>query len=182
MYRSYIVRATMMCSASLLILGCAPPDGDELGAQAPDAEAPAIEGVTLIGNPNPTVPLAAILSVATDVPTRLTLNVDDGERSWSVTPEEAMTTEHELPVLGLRAGRTHTITATVEDGTGLSSETDAQTFVTPPLPEAFPTPAVTVRDPSRMEPGVTIFNVNGRWDTEGNSTPANFSPAVVVGR
>ena len=70
----------------------------------------------------------------------------------------------------------HTVTATLEDAGGLATETAAQTFTTPPLPEAFPTPLITARDPARIEPGVTIFNVNGRWDTEGNSTPANFSP------
>ena len=73
-----------------------------------------------------------------------------------------------------------TITATLEDADGMAAETVALTFETPPLPEAFPTPVITARDPARMEPGVTIFNVNGRWDTENNSTPANFSPAIAV--
>lgn len=169
-----------LVAASLLISGCGSPAGDDAGTAMPEASGPSVESVTLVGNPNPTVPLAAILSVVTDVPTRLTINLDDGERSWSVTPSDEMSTDHEVPVLGMRPDRTHTITATLEDEGGLAAETAAQTFTTPPLPEAFPTPLITARDPARMEPGVTIFNINGRWDTEGNSTPANFSPAIAV--
>jgi hypothetical protein len=31
-----------------------------------------------------------------------------------------------------------------------------------------------------MEPGVTIFNINGRWGPDGKQVPANFAPAVIV--
>jgi hypothetical protein len=31
-----------------------------------------------------------------------------------------------------------------------------------------------------MEPGVTVFNVNGRWGPSGAAEPANFSPAIIV--
>ena len=180
MNRSSLSLPTTLLAASFLLFGCSSPDSGDSGAEMPEASGPSVESVTLVGNPNPTVPLAAILSVATDVPTRLTINIDDGERSWSVTPDAAMAMSHEVPVLGLRAARTHTITATLEDADGMAAETVALTFETPPLPEAFPTPVITARDPARMEPGVTIFNVNGRWDTENNSTPANFSPAIAV--
>ena len=180
MNRSSLSLPATLLASSFLILGCSSPDSGDSGTAMPEASGPSVESATLVGNPNPTVPLAAILSVTTDVPTRLTINVDDGERSWSVTPDDAMAMSHEVPVLGLRAGRTHTITATLEDADGMAAETVALSFTTPPLPDAFPTPVITARDPARMEPGVTIFNVNGRWDTENNSTPANFSPAIAV--
>ena len=180
MNRSSLSLPATLLASSFLILGCSSPDSGDSGTAMPEASGPSVESATLVGNPNPTVPLAAILSVTTDVSTRLTINIDDGERSWSVTPDEAMAMSHEVPVLGLRAGRTHTITATLEDADGMAAETVALSFTTPPLPDAFPTPVITARDPARMEPGVTIFNVNGRWDTENNSTPANFSPAIAV--
>ena len=183
MIRSPISLSAALAVASVMVFGCSAPDSDEPATtetMAPAETGPTIASASLVGNPNPSVPLAAIMRVTTDSPTRLTLNIDDGERRWSVTPSDEMTTSHEVPVLGLRAGRAHTVTATLEGANGHSAETSAQTFETPPLPDAFPTPVITARDPSRIQPGVTIFNVNGRWDADGNSTPANFSPAIIV--
>jgi len=183
MIRSPISLSAALAVASLVVFGCSAPNGDEPATtetMAPAETDPTIASASLVGNPNPTVPLAAVMRVTTDSPTHLTLNIDDGERRWSVTPSDEMATSHEVPVLGLRAGRTHTVTATLEGANGRSAETSAQTFDTPPLPDAFPTPVITARDPSRIQPGVTIFNVNGRWDADGNSTPANFSPAIIV--
>ena len=183
MIRSSLSLPAAWLSASLLLSGCGSPNGGDPADMAPEPAGPSIGSVALEGNPNPAVPLAAILSVTTDVPTRLTVNMDDGERAWSVTPSEAMAVSHQVPVLGLRAGRSHTITATLEDASGRTAETAAQTFQTPPLPEAFPTPVITVREPDRMEPGVTVFNVNGRWDTEGNSPrPTSRPPSPSMTR
>ena len=155
--------------ASLLIVGCSPLDQPPL----------TISETSLIGNPNPAVPLAAIMRVTTDVPTRLTLNISDEEQNWSATPSQAMMLHHEVPVLGLKSERTYSVTAVLEDIDGRTAETPPQVFETPPLPDTFPTPVINVRDPSRMEPGVTLFNVNGRWEADGNATLENL-PAVVV--
>jgi len=110
----------------------------------------------------------------------LTLNINDGERSWSVTPNEEMMTSHEVPVIGLRAARVHTVTASLQNAAGNETLSEGLTFETPPLPAAFSTPIITVHNPDRMQPGVTVFNVNGRWGPSGASEPANFSPAVIV--
>ncbi len=135
--------------------------------------------VSLTKNPNPAVPLAAVMRVTTDVPTKLTLNVSHGEESWSVTPNADIKLSHEVPVLGLKSDRVYSIVAVLEDMDGRSVETSAQEFQTPPLPDTFPTPVVTAFDTSRMEPGVTLFNINGRWEANGNATLQNL-PAVVV--
>ena len=54
---------------------------------------PTISQVSLVENPNPSVPLAAILSVSTDQPVTLTINIDDGERQWSITPSTESSTQ-----------------------------------------------------------------------------------------
>ena len=159
--------------AGLALLGACSSSGGNMAAGGLD-----VSNVSLVQNPNPTVPMAAILSATSNVPTRLTLNFDDGNRTWSLSPNDAMSTSHEVPVVGMRAGVTHTTTATLEDADGRTVETDAMTFDVPELPEAFPTPRITVRDASRMQPGVTIFNINGRWDENGQSAPQNFAPAI----
>ena len=158
----------------LLLIGCdtTPPEVDLSG--------PVLSNVGLVGNPNPAVPLAAILRVTTDKPAELTLNINDGEWNWSVTPSGEMTTRHEVPVLGMRPGRAHTITASLRDSAGNETLSEGLTFETPALPDAVPTPRVTVHRPGAMEPGVTLFNINGRWGPDGSSTPANFSPAIIV--
>ncbi len=145
-----------------------------------DSSGPEVSDVSLVANPNPAVPLAAILRVTGDEPSTLMINIDDGERQWSVSPSDAVSTGHEAPVLGMRAGRMHTITATLTDANGNTSVTEAMTFETPPLPDAFPTPRVTVNKQDAVEAGVTLFNVNGRWGANGKQTPAGFAPAVIV--
>jgi arylsulfate sulfotransferase len=139
-----------------------------------------LSNVSLVQNPNPAVPQAAILSLTTDEPAQLTINFNDGERSWSVTPNDTMATDHEVPVIGMRAGLVHTITASLQDGDGNETLSEGMTFETPPLPEAFPSPVVSVHNPDAMQPGVTVFNINGRWGPTGTSEPANFSPAIIV--
>ncbi len=173
---------TAAAVSSLLLVGCdTAPDGDgDAATPAADMAGPVLSNVSLIGNPNPTVPLAAILSLTTNEPSELTLNINDGDRSWSVTPNDQMVTQHEVPVIGLRAGRVHTITASLQDADGNETLSEGLTFETPPLPDAFPTPVVTVHNPDAMEPGVTVFNVNGRWGPTGAAEPANFSPAIIV--
>ena len=151
-----------------------------LALSACDRSGPALSDVSLVGNPNSTVPLAAILTVSTDEPAKLVINVDDGERQWAISPGDSMSMEHDVPVFGMQSGRMHSITATLTDAKGNTTVSAAMTFETPPLPDAFPTPRVTVHKPDAMEPGVTLFNVNGRWGPDGKSTPANFAPAVIV--
>jgi len=56
----------------------------------------------LVPLPEASVPLARELTVSTDVPTTLQLNIDDGDRVLRVAfPEEA--TVHRVPVLGMPA-------------------------------------------------------------------------------
>ena len=143
---------------------------------------PSINNISLIQNPNPTVPPAAILNVSSSEPTTLSINIDDGEKSWSVTPNNNMQSDHEAPVLGMRSGRMHTITASLTNADGNSITSEELFFETPPLPEAFPTPVINAYEEGEIEPGVTLFNVNGRWNNDypSVSTPANFSPAIIV--
>ena len=72
-FSSHSLPATLLV-ASLLLSGCGSPAGDDSATAMPEASGPSVESVTLSANPNPTVPLAAILTVTTDVPTRLTIN------------------------------------------------------------------------------------------------------------
>ena len=141
---------------------------------------PSIVDLSLVQNPNPTVPLAAVLSLSANQPVTLTINIDDGDRQWTIEPSSDRSTTFKVPVIGLRTARSHIITAKVTNAGGSSATSAAITFETPPLPDIFPIPKVTVHKPDEMEPGVTLFNVNGRWNAEGDAEPAVFAPAVIV--
>ncbi|HAY45946.1 MAG TPA: hypothetical protein DCY55_06630 [Gammaproteobacteria bacterium] len=148
------------------------PDA-ESASPAADTAGPVVSNLSLVQNPNPTVPLAAVLSFTTDEPASVVLGFDDGSRSWSQSMGADMSTSHELPVVGMKASLAHTITATLTDAAGNTTVTDGQVFETPALPDMYPRPHVVVSQPERMEPGVNLFNVNGRWpENWGDSLPA----------
>ncbi len=136
-----------------------------------------VSGPILVPNPNAAVPLAATVELATDVPTKVTLTLDDGSKIWSVTPQPAFALAHETPVLGVRPDRTHLITVKVTDQAGLSTVAPSPlTFVTPPLPAGFPPLLVDVSDPTRMEPGVTLLAPN----SVGAHTGPTITPLVML--
>ena len=110
---------------------------------------PEIETVILNRNPNPSVPLAAILTVATNEPTRAVVRLDDGERTWDVTSSDILATEHTLTILGMRPGRMHHITAVVTDAEGGVSESPPLPLEMPPLPADLPIPELISADTSR---------------------------------
>ena len=149
-------------------------------ATVADNAGPIVSDISLAPNPNPAVPMAAVLRLTTDEPAMVKLGFYDGNANWTADPGTGYSTSHEIPVVGMKPGRVHSITATVTDEAGNSTETGAVIFETPALPEAFPRPQVVVRNPEKMEPGLTLFNVNGRWGPDGKSTPANFSPAIIL--
>jgi len=79
---------------------CTSPAWLILLLSACDLRAPAVADIRL-DPPDEKTPLAARLTVSTDEPARVTLQVRNGEREWSVTPSQEFNTAHQLPVLGL---------------------------------------------------------------------------------
>jgi arylsulfate sulfotransferase len=150
----------LLCGITLLF-ACTnepPPETEQLTLA--DTTPPTISDVILNRNPNPSVPLAAILSLSTNEPTKVTIRIDDGERSWDATKSNGFANDHSLMVLGMRPGRVHKITALVSDTTGNTTETRPLSMEMPPLPKGIPQPQVLISQPDKMEPGVTLFNVN----------------------
>ena len=140
-------RFLLLVSGIVLIYGCDNGPSDATGQQPEaDTTAPVIGQVILNRNPNPTVPLAAILSLSTDVPTRATVRINDGERTWDATSSEGFAQEHSLMVLGMRPGRVHNITGVVTDEAGNVSETRTLPLEMPPLPDTMPDPEVRASD------------------------------------
>jgi len=121
---------------------------------------PVITGDAVLSpNPNAYVPLAAVLQVTSDVPTRVELDISDPDRSWHVIADPNFATAHVgVPVLGLRPDRLHHIDVQVVDQQGRTTHAGAQlSFTTPPLPAYFPPLALGIDQPANMEAGVTLL-------------------------
>ncbi|MCA8949757.1 MAG: aryl-sulfate sulfotransferase [Planctomycetes bacterium] len=145
--------------------------------------------VEIAQNNNAWVPQVAVVSLETDVPTRVELRISDGQSTWEVTADPDYATAHpRVPVVGMRAGRSHTIEVTVRDVDGQATAAPvALTFTTPDLPVGFPMIDVEVSLPQYMEDGLrllsiltnnlgsvpTIIDANGEvlWYFDASQTP-----------
>src|ERR1041385_4851484 len=59
-------------------------------------------------------PLAGLLQLTTDVPSRVSIAVDDGTEGWQRNFHD-FGTNHSIPLLGFKPGTTNSITVTVRD-------------------------------------------------------------------
>lgn len=120
----------------------------------------------IVQNPNPRVPLAAVLTFEVDSPVTTRVAVDDGTRKWVINlPMTAKGTVRH-PIVGMKPGRTHTFAVTVTDPQGASaSGARPLSFRTPDLPSnAYEFPALHVHraEVAAMEPGITLLTVRRR--------------------
>ena len=155
--------------AILVALGTAVACGDRT---------PPVLGEVTLAQPSEHTPLAALLTFSTDEPGRVSLEIADGDRTWSVTPVDDYHTDHEIPVLGLRPDRSHDVTVVVSDEAGNESSAPPVTIRTDPLPENFPPLDVRVSKPAAMEPGVTLFGMF-RWP-DGGRPDQTFGLLIAV--
>ncbi len=139
----------------LLIAGCSQP--------------PSIVGEPVLQmDPSGRTPLAGLLTLTTDQPTRVTLTISDSENTSTVTPNDAFSTEHEVMVLGLRPGRVSSIDVQIENEHGDTGEPASLSVKTPPLPDYFPPINVVLSRPTRMEPGLTIIPLGRSFSQESD--------------
>jgi arylsulfate sulfotransferase len=110
--------------------------------------------------PATNAPLAGVLALTTDVKSRISVLVNEGTNTWERDFFD-FATSHSETLLGFMPGRTYQISVTAYD-MQRNTFTPAQplTFVTAPLPSTFPASTVLISDPSRMEPGYTMFIVH----------------------
>lgn len=121
---------------------------------------------TIKKNPNPKVPLAAVVHFSADRPVETKIQVSDGEHTWTLNYDISRKPSEGLPVIGMRPGTAHSLRVTIADpNNGESKTAEVLHYTTPPLPEdalAFPQIKVLTADKVRMEPGLTIFNPRRR--------------------
>ncbi len=122
--------------------------------------------VTILSGPSFTpatnAPLAGVLQLTTDVPSRVSVLVSDGTGTWERDFYDFATT-NAVPLYGFKPDETNLIQVTVYDkNQNAYTAPQMLTFVTAPLPSDFPTSVVLTSDPSQMEPGYTLFIIHNR--------------------
>lgn len=106
----------------------------------------------------PAVPLARLLEVETNVPSRVHVSVTDGVDSWHRWLGGTFEMIHRLPLLGFKPARTYEVTIRLESEGGASLDLLGSIAVTmDPLPNDFLPLTVLSTDPARMEPGLIVF-------------------------
>lgn len=140
-------------AACLVPLGCTPA-------------APVIGDLELVPNPNPSVPLAATIRLTTDLPARITLEIEDDESLKSIPIAGEAALEHEIPVLGLRPDRSHILRARARTSAGGESSSADVELQTDPLPADLPPLEIWTARPMLREPGVLMVPTY-RWTASG---------------
>lgn len=118
----------------------------------PDPEGgPRIVGEPSLASPAE-YPLSRVLTVETDVPTRLSFTIDDGVARTSVA-FPTLSRQHTAPVLGMGPDRDVTVEVRVMDAYERETTLALAPFRTDPLPPDFPRIDILALDPDRVEPG-----------------------------
>ncbi len=111
-------------------------------------------------NPSGSVPLAAIVRFTTDRPVRAKILLRTGQETRPLYETKDYSQDFSLAVLGLRANSDHSVTIVATDESREELRSEPLAIHTQALPADFPLIRATTSDATRMEPGVTLFNLN----------------------
>jgi arylsulfate sulfotransferase len=129
--------------------------------------------------PASNAPLAGVLTLTTDQPSRVSVSVSDGTNTWARKFYDYRTA-HFFPLLGFKPGRTNQITVTVHDKYGNEfTAPEPAVFITGPLPSDFPTIVLLESKPEKMEPGYTLSRLVNRNDNKAYLSVVDSSGEVI---
>lgn len=129
------------------------------------AEPAFLEAPSVRTNPNPAVPLAAVLSFRTSSPVTTTVSLDDGSRQWQVQFGPRHDPAKGLPLVDLGAGKDIRLRVRISDKTGAVDAPGSLSLRTPELPApglSWPTLTTTLADSAVLEPGLRFISVRRR--------------------
>jgi len=124
-------------------------------------------GVTLEAtlSAHPVSAISAVLEVTVEPASSVTATVEGLGGSFEI-PATGVATDHRLPVVGMRAETSYTVTVRA------GRTTQTLDWVTGRLPDDLPPVTTHQADPDRIQPGVTVFSAFS-WDPvpEGQEPP-----------
>ena len=125
--------------------------------------------------PNERSALSAYASWATPSPSNSVVQFEAAGRTFEIIDDE-LVTEHRVLLIGLRAETEYMIRAFSTNEGGTLEGTS--TYTTGALPEQIPQATISVSDPSKMQPGWTLMNVQKGDGT--NRALSGAPPAAVI--
>jgi len=118
---------------------------------------------TVKPNPNPAVPLAALVQFTASAPVETTITIFDAERKWEVKFDEKHNPASGLPVVGFYPAKRHGLQVRIRDRGGKTVRATQTLEFTPPAVPAditeFPPIQVRTLKPKLMEPGWTLLSM-----------------------
>lgn len=131
-------------------------DTDEAEPEAADDAATGGEVTAVTVEPSPIISIAAMVNVTTSEPMQISLAASGADHEVAVPLTAEPATEHQIPLVGMRAEDTYVIdvTAIGADGEAVVTD-DAAEFTTGSLPDYFADHELTI-DAERAAPGYTI--------------------------
>lgn len=117
--------------------------------------------------PSPYISIAAMVNVTTPEPMQISLTASGADHEVVVPLTAEAATQHQIPLVGMRADDTYVIgvSAIGADGDAVITD-DAAEFTTGSLPEYFADHELTI-DPERASPGYTIIEFDSLQIPEG---------------
>lgn len=165
----YFISITWVVVFILAATGCSQFPARFSGSAPKFVEQPVLEM-----DPNLTTPLAGLLTLSTDIPTRVELAITDEQQTRVVNFSQFSKT-HSQPVLGFKPDKHYQIQVRVISRGGIKTtyQKPLET-TTEPLPDGFPQITTITSKPDQMEPGYTLFDVV----PEGSN--AEFGALIVI--
>lgn len=153
----------MPTNGILLILAAVLALGTPSGSSAEPLQ------VSLVQNPNTSVPLAAVVTVSGHWErARVSINEQiegQRERSWDIEFERRDHPDAILPILGFRPGGVAVVEVSLFDGAGKKVSLSTHRYTAPDVPtpgRAWPLVKTTLHYPEAVEPGVRIISLRRR--------------------
>ncbi len=116
----------------------------------------------LLPNPNPAVPMAAVIEMVPGGISRLEVSASSGDHAFRVDLDGSDDPAHRYPVIGFRAGRAYDVTVRAYRGDELVEEVAGLTFDSPTLPpdsREWPTIDYRRAPDAELEPGYVFLSV-----------------------
>lgn len=123
----------------------------------------------------PSSVLSAVVTVRSAVPVRVSVVARGGGDQVTTPSTDDLDTRHEVPLVGMRAETTHTVTVRAVDRSGKQDTRQVGELTTGALPDDLPALDVD-SDPTRMARGITLLNLTP-WG-EDRSGPGGYVVAV----
>lgn len=145
-------------------------DGDDAESEAAGEPAAGGEAMSVTVEPSPHISIAAMVTVTAAEPMQISLSASGADHEVAVPLTAEAATEHQIPLVGMRADDTYVIdvTAVGEDGESVVTS-DAAEFTTGSLPDYFAEHDLTI-DAERAAPGYTIIEFDSLRTPEGASS------------